>query len=376
MADEQYRWLDRETAERLLRGESLEAVDAADRDEAERLAKTLEALTVETPLTSQELPGEAAALAAFRAACAARSEAGATVGDGPARPAPETADVPLVQLGGSARALRRPRWARPVRLGLAAALAVGMVGGITVAAGTGVLPTLFDRNEPGRPAATVSAPVPPEHPLISPSPQTGGEEEPTPDGGSAPPTASGSPEDPVAPGGPAADHDSASKDGKDGAKPGGWWRAVTSYCRDVRDGRPLPPDRRRTLEGAAGSSARVWKYCKKVLAGAGESTRSKRDGGEDEGHDTDRGKGDDDQDKDRGKGHGKGHGKGDRNGRDRGDGEDHSRGHRDRDGRHSDAAARTSSTLTRLLPDRTTLRRVTSTSTSSSAPTLRSSRAL
>lgn len=177
----------------------------------------------------------------------------------------------------------------------------------------------------------------------------------------------------MAPGGPAADHDSASKDGKGGAKPGGWWQAVTSYCRDVRDGRPLPPDRRRTLEGAAGSSARVWKYCKKVLAGAGESTRSKRDGGDDEGHDTDRGKGDDDQDKDRGKGHGKG----DRNGRDRGDGEDedHSRGHRDRDGRHSDAAARTSSTLTGLLPDRTTLRLVTSTSTSTStsAPTLRSS---
>ncbi|MDF3149711.1 hypothetical protein PBV88_53320, partial [Streptomyces sp. T21Q-yed] len=65
MADEQYRWLDRETAERLLRGESLEAVDAADRDQAEQLAKTLESLTVEPPLSSAELPGEAAALAAF-----------------------------------------------------------------------------------------------------------------------------------------------------------------------------------------------------------------------------------------------------------------------------------------------------------------------
>lgn len=187
MADEQYRWLDRETAERLLRGESLEAVDAADRDQAERLAKTLEALTAEPPLTSAELPGEAAALAAFRAAREGRDNTSATVGDGPGRTAPEAADVGLVRLGRPARAARRPRWARPVRLGLAAALAVGMVGGIGVAAGTGVLPTPFDRNEPARPAATVSAPVPTENPLISPSPRAGDEEEPTPDGGSEPP---------------------------------------------------------------------------------------------------------------------------------------------------------------------------------------------
>ncbi|MEV8429297.1 hypothetical protein [Streptomyces chartreusis] len=349
MADEQYRWLDRETAERLLRGESLEAVDAADRDQAERLAKTLEALTAEPPLTSAELPGEAAALAAFRAAREGRDGTSATVGDGPARPAPEAADVGLVRLGSPVRAVRRPRWARPVRLGLAAALAVGMVGGIGVAAGTGVLPTPFDRNEPARPAATVSAPVPTENPLISPSPRTGDEEEPTPDGGSEPPSASGSPEDTVEPGGPAAgDHDSASKDGKDGAKAGRWWKAVTSYCRDLRDGRPLPVDRRRTLEGAAGSSARVWKYCKGVLAGAGESTRSQRDGDEDEGNDKGHGKGDDDQDKDkdRGKGHGKGgNGKGNGHGRDRGDDEDRSLGHRD--DRLTDGASRAASTVTR-----------------------------
>ncbi|MGW4871417.1 hypothetical protein [Streptomyces chartreusis] len=348
MADEQYRWLDRETAERLLRGESLEAVDAADRDQAERLAKTLEALTAEPPLTSAELPGEAAALAAFRAAREGRDGTSATVGDGPGKTAPEAADVGLVRLGSPVRAVRRPRWARPVRLGLAAALAVGMVGGIGVAAGTGVLPTPFDRDEPARPAATVSAPVPTENPLISPSPRTGDEEEPTPDGGSEPPSASGSPEDTVEPGGQAAgDHDSASQDGK--KKPGGWWKAVTSYCRDVRDGRPLPVDRRRTLEGAAGSSARVWKYCKSVLAGAGESTRSQRDGDEDDGNDKGHGKGDDDpdKDKDRGKGHGKGkgHDKGNGHGRDRGGDEDRSLGHRD--DRLTDSASRAASTVTR-----------------------------
>ncbi|MFG2271992.1 hypothetical protein ACGFNY_19810 [Streptomyces chartreusis] len=345
MADEQYRWLDRETAERLLRGESLEAVDAADRDQAERLAKTLEALTAEPPLTSAELPGEGAALAAFRAAREGRDDTSATVGDGPGRAASEAADVGLVRLGRPARAARRPRWARPVRLGLAAALAVGMVGGIGVAAGTGVLPTPFDRNEPARPAATVSAPVPTENPLISPSPRTG-EEEPTPDGGSEPPSASGAPEDTVEPGGPpAGDHDSASQDGKN--KHDGWWKAVTSYCRDVRDGRPLPVDRRRTLEGAAGSAARVRKYCESVLAGAGESTRSQRDGDENEGDDKGHGRGDDDQDKDRGKGHGKGggNGKGNGHGRGRGDDEDRSLGHRD--DRLTDSASHAASTVTR-----------------------------
>lgn len=346
MADEQYRWLDRETAERLLRGEALEAVDAADRDQAERLAKTLEAMTAEPPLTSDELPGEAAALAAFRAARERRDTDSATAGDSPGRPASEAADVGLVQLGGPARAVRRPRWARPVRLGLAAALAVGMVGGVAVAAGTGVLPTPFDRDEPARPAATVSAPVPTEHPLISPSPPTGGGKEATPDGGSEPPTVSGAPEHTVDPGGPAAGDDSASKGG---AKPGGWWQAVTSYCRDVRDGRPLPVDRRRTLEGAAGSSARVWKYCKNVLAGAGESTRSPRDGGEDEGDDKGHGKGDDDQDKDSGRGHDKGRGNGRGHEGDRG-GDGHSRGHRD--GRPGSGAARTTSAVTGFLSDR------------------------
>ncbi|MEV5907875.1 hypothetical protein AB0M00_03050 [Streptomyces chartreusis] len=341
MADEQYKWLDRETAERLLRGESLEAVDAADRDQAERLAKTLEALTAEPPLTSAELPGEGAALAAFRAAREGRDDTSATVGDGPGRAASEAADVGLVRLGRPARAARRPRWARPVRLGLAAALAVGMVGGIGIAAGTGVLPTPFDRNEPARPAATVSAPVPTENPLISPSPRTG-EEEPTPDGGSEPPSASGAPEDTVEPGGPpAGDHDSASQDGKN--KHDGWWKAVTSYCRDVRDGRPLPVDRRRTLEGAAGSAARVRKYCESVLAGAGESTRSQRDGDEDEGDDKGHGRGDDDQDKDRGKDHGKGRGNG--HSRDRGDDEDRSLGHRD--DRLTDSASHAPSTVTR-----------------------------
>ncbi|OPG03327.1 hypothetical protein B1R27_28980 [Streptomyces sp. GKU 895] len=76
MADEQYEWLNQELAERLLRGESLDnAVEPTARDEAERLAKTLGALSVDPPPSTTELPGEEAALAAFRKAHADRGRA-------------------------------------------------------------------------------------------------------------------------------------------------------------------------------------------------------------------------------------------------------------------------------------------------------------
>ena len=64
MADEQYRWLDRDAAERLLRGEPLEAVDADTRERAEQLAEALGALATDPLPGGVELPGEAAALAA------------------------------------------------------------------------------------------------------------------------------------------------------------------------------------------------------------------------------------------------------------------------------------------------------------------------
>ncbi|XUN59991.1 hypothetical protein ACRAS7_00015 [Streptomyces lividans] len=63
MADEQDKWLDRETAEFLLRGEPLEGADPAVRDRAERLVAALGALAPPVP-AGEEL--QAAALAAFR----------------------------------------------------------------------------------------------------------------------------------------------------------------------------------------------------------------------------------------------------------------------------------------------------------------------
>ncbi|MGW4568680.1 hypothetical protein ACWEN3_42155 [Streptomyces sp. NPDC004561] len=152
MADEQYKWLNRETAERLLRGESLEAVDASARDQVERLSKALGALSGEAASATGELPGEQAALAAFRQAretAEAERTAAALAEDAPGGRSGAGAhgsDVGLVRIGAPSRTgmpARRPRWGRPVRLALAAVMAVGTLGGVAMAAGTGVLPAPF-----------------------------------------------------------------------------------------------------------------------------------------------------------------------------------------------------------------------------------------
>ncbi|MBP5937379.1 hypothetical protein F3K43_16355 [Streptomyces sp. LBUM 1476] len=121
MADEQYRWLDSDTAERLLSGESPDVVEPADRERAARLAHTLGSLTSAGPQDGAELPGEAAALAAFRKVRAERGFAGAPVGD-----AGEVGDV--VQLGVPVVSAGVSRRQRAARFGLAAVLALGVAG--------------------------------------------------------------------------------------------------------------------------------------------------------------------------------------------------------------------------------------------------------
>ncbi|MEZ7007067.1 hypothetical protein, partial [Streptomyces sp. AD55] len=111
MADEQDKWLDRETAEVVLRGEPLEKAGPEAEARARRLLDTLNALTTTDP----GLPGESAALAAFRAARAAAGTsparntdtpgagAGAGVGAGAADavPAMRRADAPADTPGGA-----------------------------------------------------------------------------------------------------------------------------------------------------------------------------------------------------------------------------------------------------------------------------------
>ncbi|MEU9974818.1 hypothetical protein [Streptomyces sp. NPDC051014] len=263
MADEQDKWLDRVTAERLLRGESLEAVDKSARDQAERLAGTLEALAARAVPATDELPGEEAALAAFRKARESAGDQWTSVArqpDGPVR----GSDAGLIRIGAGPRPLRVPAWARPARFALAAVLTVGMLGGVAVAAGTGVLPSPFDGGHPA-PGASVSAAGTPVRPQDSPSTESllGGE--------SGAPTAGATPHAPVRPSPDPSGGTRERATGSDGTSGTRWNRAL-AFCRDVQDGKSLGVDRRRALEGMAGGSARVHRFCK-VLLGAGATGR-------------------------------------------------------------------------------------------------------
>ncbi|MDF3298266.1 extensin [Streptomyces tropicalis] len=285
MADEQYRWLDRDTAERLLRGEPLDTVDASARERAERLARALNALSVVPDVTEPELPGEAAAMAAFRKARAEAADA--VVSRAPSAPA-RTRDAGLVRIGAHAAGRgRRVRWGRPVRLAVSAALAAGAVGGVAAAA-TGVLPTPFGGNEPHQ-GTTVSTATTPDASVEPPASQgTAGGRSPLPvpgvtgsgaSGTAAPDTSRGSgAPSPGASSGSAADE-------TPGAGPARGWKGLVSACRDLREGRGLGADRKRALDGAAGGSARVWTYCKGVLKAAGTGTQGSGGAGDSRGAD-------------------------------------------------------------------------------------------
>ncbi|RFC72676.1 hypothetical protein [Streptomyces sp. AcE210] len=271
MADEHNKWLDRDAAERLLRGEPLEAVDAATRARAARLAETLDALAV-TRVDGGELPGEAAALAAFRKARESGAEEPGTATPKARHARPRGALAPVSSLHGPvghendanantnaaidgyagsdvgsvrlARPDARPvRWGRPVRFGMAAALAGCMIGGVAVAAGTGVLPSPFGgRGEPG-PAASVSAAASPERPLTSPSPDIsetdgGRSGSAVPDGHShAPGSGAPSQEDTAGrPGGPATTQPRTGPRESDAADREAWRQRLVDACRKYRGG--------------------------------------------------------------------------------------------------------------------------------------------
>ncbi|MFI8197298.1 hypothetical protein ACIF6K_12230 [Streptomyces sp. NPDC085942] len=188
MADEHYEWLDKDATEKLLRGEPVVPVGDEARTDAFRLAEALGAAREGLRAPAGELPGEEAALAAFRQAghgTGADRLAGRPAGAAlPGRPGL----LPAVHLGPAPGApVRRPRWSRPVRFGLVASLAGCALGGVAVAAGTGVLPGSFGGQGSPAPATSVSA-------AATPGPLASGE--PTDD--------PASPADPSSPGGPEA----------------------------------------------------------------------------------------------------------------------------------------------------------------------------
>ncbi|MFE7073232.1 hypothetical protein ACFU96_24420 [Streptomyces sp. NPDC057620] len=344
------RWLDRDAAERLLRGEPLEAVDADIRAQADRLAEALGELggaraTGAAPAAEDavdavgavgapgaeyapigaagdrgaELPGEEAALAAFRSARSGRSEE--TVFAGPARTRPSapfpspssptslgaSLDAGLVRLGRFTpdRRARSP-WSRPVRFGLAAALAAGMIGGVAVAATAGVLAFGGGGPEPG---TSATADVTQDRPLRTPSPEaTRRGDDPRPEGSAGAPTGGSSAPAGEAPEGTGTgaqpDSDDTGRQNRQGQR----WARIASACRDIRDGKDLDAGRRRTLEDAARGAEQVQKYCKGILKALNHRDFDD-DWSDGSGH-SDSGRGDDGQGDDRGGDGGNGGGNG------------------------------------------------------------------
>ncbi|WP_432248186.1 hypothetical protein ACRAR1_10680 [Streptomyces sanyensis] len=273
MPDERDEWLDRDAAESLLRGDPVDATDQHARARAARLQAVLRgAAEPAYPGEEGELPGEAVALAAFRKARAdAAAPAGGLLGS--------------VEVAAPSPPPRR-RFGRPLRYGLAAALAGCALGGVAVAAGTGVLPTPFHDDAP-LPAASVSAAATPEV-LASRTPDGNrGAEKPTPPGAVAPPPArpsTGAPEGSGRrPGSGAPDEDGASAPAvtapppaeapeeasraPEGDKEAALRRKAVEACEEHRAG-GIPADRRARLEALSGGADRVERFCDRLLGPA------------------------------------------------------------------------------------------------------------
>ncbi|MFJ6010820.1 hypothetical protein [Streptomyces sp. NPDC092952] len=300
MADERYEWLDKETAERLLRGEPVDPVEGPSGRDAERLAAALEAAARTARPATTELPGEAAALAAFRATPRAARARGAADGTDvragtldPVRIGP----APAAVLGRA----RRARWSRPVRLGLVASFAGCALGGVAVAAGTGILPVPFGGS--AQPASSVSAAAtpeglapdpagePPAKPSASPDTTT------SPASPSAPGHASGGPDRPKGRGDD--DGQGGEKDDGGGRTPGsadshrtgrpvtpgtnGWYAKAVQACRDYRDGK-LGEQRRRQLEELAKGAANLDRFCDRLLGESGDEQDDNKGGGSGNGN--------------------------------------------------------------------------------------------
>ncbi|MFG2579197.1 hypothetical protein [Streptomyces malaysiensis] len=157
--DHRYSWLDDNAAERLLRGEPVEGQPVApdgrgDQSyaDAERLAAVLSAVAGAgrpvSPSDGPALPGEEAALAAFRAA---RVGAGAEAGT--------VAEMGMARRPHPIRRFRerQPRLRRPLRAGMVAVVAGCALSGFAVAAAAGVLPTPFGQSD-HTPGPSVSMP--------------------------------------------------------------------------------------------------------------------------------------------------------------------------------------------------------------------------
>ncbi|MFG2195176.1 hypothetical protein [Streptomyces sp. NPDC048639] len=331
MADDRYKWLDKDAAERLLRGEPADAAvgshDAFARAQAERLAEALADVLVEanrlgtaggTHRSAAEMPGEAAATAAFRKAVEARTGAvrsGSTREEGAglrtvtrSRRGAHAADsTQIIRLA-------RPQWparmGRSLRAGVAVAMAGCVLGGVAVAAGAGALPTPFGGgdSEP-LPAQSVSAGATGEA-LSTPPGETDSTLTPSdrpsgtgPSGDDRDPgdsQGSGRPEDsrPSTPGkgdGGSQDDTWPLPDGK-GDLEGNKLKIAMLLCRKHAEG-SLDDRTERRLEQAAGGRKNLDRTCERLLSGDYRGDSGNGDGDNDgKGHDGAHDKGDDGKD--------------------------------------------------------------------------------
>lgn len=279
MADERYEWLDKEAAERLLRGEPVEAADEHARRQAAQLSRALHRAGRARFEDDGEMPGEAAAMAAFRKA---RADSAAPAGDA----------LGTVRLAG--RPVRTLRFGRPVRFGIAAAVAGCAIGGVAVAAGTGILPTPFGGGGNPLPASSVSAAATPG-PLVSETPTDGGALTPpqTPGETSEPPvTPPTSEETGTEPGGESgsttgepSDDPGSHGGGSDGSyreRNRDLFRKSVEACRDYRSGR-IAPERKQRLEAVAKGPERVERFCDRLLGGGSQDSGAGGSDGDDSG---------------------------------------------------------------------------------------------
>ncbi|MYT33322.1 MULTISPECIES: hypothetical protein [unclassified Streptomyces] len=275
MADDRFSWLDKNAAERLLRGEPAGSQVGDGARELEQLLKAAAAAGSGLPETAGS-PGEEAALAAFRQA---QHGPGAR-----SRESARGAALPGARSTRTNRVVERTGLARPFRRGFAVALAACAISGIAVAAGTGVLPTPFRDGEP-RPASSVPAAetpntletdepatttgetgrtpaTPPDGRTTAPgsTPTPGGSHDTAPTPGTRPPgTGTGTPGD----------------DGKPLPDDGGWnkkRKLLLALCKQYESGRPGDLDRNtlRRLEDAAGGPERVHAFCRQYFSPSGQ----------------------------------------------------------------------------------------------------------
>ncbi|MFF5281661.1 hypothetical protein [Streptomyces sp. NPDC013171] len=293
MADERYQWLDQEAAERLLRGEPVEAVDDRARAEAQRLAEALGTARAPAlpPAARTELPGEAAALAAFRKATAERAAAAS------AAPAPVSATAPAGRTAGAelGRIRLAPvtaparRWGRSVRYGLAAAVAAVTVGGVAVAAGTGVLPLVGPAPASSVTAGETTDPLVSTEPGIRQDPETPptrpGDGDPTP--GSSPSADSGStaptPRVPDGRGTATAGPGTPKPGRSDGSGTSGGTGSTSTRekalqaCREYRTGK-LDAAGRQQLQKTLRGGDTLRGYCDRILSGDSANSGGNGDG--------------------------------------------------------------------------------------------------